>query len=334
MHTAQAWLLVAVALSGCAGQAHPIDGQADGEAGSLARLAHEPGVHPFVLMVGEEAASGYVGVPVGGTASTLVVLAKAFGEAAKDWVPLMQELAGQGHLAVAMEYRGSTAPWPDPAWKVAAGAQDTLAATLALQALHPEVDRTVLYGVSMGGEVSGLAVAHAPPGTFTYWLEGAGVMDLASEWAELPLFRPMIEAEAGGRPDQVPVAYQGRSPVHTVPSIARQGLTRVYLVHGQGDVVVPAEQGERMYQALRRAGVPVTYYGIVAEPNAPACAPLVLACAPVLLPAGPANHDAGWSAAMRRILHDRIDGRPDTTAPAVRVLFDAVSGTEITVPET
>jgi recombination protein RecR len=78
----------------------------------------------------------------------------------------------------------------------------------------------------MGGEVSGMAAAEAPPGTFDYWLDGAGVTDLAHFWLEVPGLRGVIEAETGGTPDEVPEAYTARSPAVRGADITAQGLAR------------------------------------------------------------------------------------------------------------
>lgn len=314
-----------LALAGCVGQASPLSiGAAVGPLPSAP--FHEPGIHPLTLDVGGGAATGLVGVPASGTSATLVVLAKGLGMQAGAWQGVMEDLAARGALSVAMEYRGA-----DGAWKVQAAVDDTLAATLALQRAHPEVRRTILYGFSMGGEASGLLLARAPPGTFTHWLAGSGVMDLRSEWREVVGFRPLIEAEAGGPPGQASASYTALSPVEQAPGIAAQGLRRAYLVHGAADTVVPAEQASRMADALAAAGVPVSYVLVASEPGGWVCTPLVVACAVPPLPDAPAGHEAGLSGVALGILHRLVAGDPEPDAPVQRTVVEGATGSSATL---
>jgi dienelactone hydrolase len=313
-----AWLLLV--LAGCMGQASPLP--RENAALTIASPAfHEPGIRPLTLAVDGVDATGLVGIPPGGTGSTLVVLAKGLGMRASDWRGLMEDLAGRGALSLAMEYRGAGG-----AWKVQAAVDDTLAATLALQQAHPEIRRTILYGFSMGGEASGLLLARAPPGTFTHWLAGSGVMDLQSEWRDAVSFRPLIEAEAGGTPQQAPGAYAALSPVGQAPGIAAQGLHRAYLVHGVGDTAVPVEQADRMADALAAAGVPVSFLLVASDPDAWACTPIVVVCVAPHLPEGPAGHEAGLSRVAVAILRGLVDGLPEPDMPVQRAIVEGGSG--------
>jgi len=285
-----------------------------------------PGLHPVQLPVDGQTASGLVAIPASGTSSTLVVLAKGFGGDVDQWRPLMQDLASRGALVVAMQYRG-----PDGAWKVDTAVADTLAATQALQAAHPEVERTILFGYSMGGEVTGLAVARAPTGTYTDWIEGSGVMDLAAEWREVVTFQPAIEAAAGGRPDQVAARYDELSPLRQVQGIATQGLRRAYLVHGSADTVVPAEQSDRMADALAQAGVPVSSIQVITEPGAWACTPEVLACVATGAPDAPANHEAGAGPTALEVLRGLVSGAPQPTVPVEHRFVEGATGSTVSL---
>jgi dienelactone hydrolase len=315
-----------VALAGCAGQAAPIPAQTGHAATLPTDLGGlgDPGFHAIKLGEGTGTAAGFAAIPANGQARSLVVLAKGLGGKAEQWRPLMEDLARQGTASIAMEYRGEAG-----AWKVEAAVQDTLAATAALKAAHPEAQRVVLVGYSMGGEVSGLVLARAPPGTFTHWVEGSGVMDLAAQWRETVTFQPLIEAEAGGRPDEVPDRYQALSPLGDVRGIAQQGLHRAYIVHGVADVIVPVEQGDRMADALKVAGVPLSYTVVATEPAAWACTPLVLVCAPTQAPDAPANHEAGISPLVLRLVRDLAAGAADPQAPYERHVVDAATGLSV-----
>jgi dienelactone hydrolase len=182
----------------------------------------------------------------------------------------------------------------------------------------------------MGGEASGLAVARAPPGTFTDWVAGSGVADLAAEWQAAVSFRPLIEAEAGGTPDQVPAAYAALSPLGQVPAIAAQHLHRAYLVHGAADTVVPAEQSTRLADALAQAGVPATHVLVASEPGAWACAPLLAACAPLPAPDAPASHEAGLSKVSLDLVRGLAAGQPEPRQPFQRILVEGATGASVT----
>lgn len=151
-----------------------------------------------------------------------------------------------GAAVVAMEYRGAGG------WDVAAGAADLVAATVALQRRFPIV-RTVAWGLSMGAEVTGMAVA-ARPDLFDWWVGTSGVYDLVEQWA-MPGFRTLIERETRGKPNDRAEAYRRRSPVTLAG--AMRGITGAVLVHAAGDPIVLQSQAWRMERALRRAEVPV-----------------------------------------------------------------------------
>ncbi|HUR62626.1 MAG TPA: alpha/beta fold hydrolase [Candidatus Thermoplasmatota archaeon] len=326
MRTLLACLLVAAtpALSGCLGDATPLLGTAL-QRDPVSEALRTPGIHGLRMALDGGEALGLVGVPATGSSDTLVVLAKGLGSKVDDWRPLMEGLAARGALSVAMEYRGEPGTW-----KVEAGVEDTLAATQMMLQAHPELQRTILYGFSMGGEVAGLMAARAPPHTFTHLVVGAGVMDLSGEWRSTVSFQPLIEAAAGGRPDESPGAYAALSPLDHAAALAAQGLQRVYLVHGAADTVVPVDQAERMAQALEAEGVPVSLLVVATEPAAWVCTPLVIACAPTAVPVGAANHEAAVSATVLRVLQERVDGRPDPAAAFERTVVEGATGTSVT----
>jgi dienelactone hydrolase len=220
-----------------------------------------------------------------------------------------------------MEFRGEQG-----AFKVDAGVQDTVAATLDLQASHPAIDRTLLYGWSMGGEIALLAVAQAPPGTYDYVFEGAGVTDLTTLWAVFVAARPFIEHETGGTPLQVPDAYTRRSPIERMDDLKDKGVARYFIVHGAGDTPVPLEQAERLYSLMAEANLPVSYYLVTADKDAWVCTPALILCAPTP-PVGLANHEAGGLRLMRPFLDHRIDRLPDPPTGPVRGTYDGNAGT-------
>lgn len=299
---------LAMALAGCtAGTSFP-------EAAS--GPAH---VEPFTLDAGGARLSGLLGVPAG-VPTTLVVLGHPWLTDSNIFTPDLQRLADRGVLAVALDYRGATEDF-----KVQAGAEDTVAATLALHDAYPSVDRTLLYGWSMGGEVAVLSVAVAPPGTFDYVFDGSGVSDLEALWHSFMAARPAIERETGGPPTQVPDAYRERSPVYRTHDLAGKGVARYFLVHAAGDSPVPVEQAERLYSALSDAGLPVSYYVVTMDQKPLVCTPVLTICID-----GPekgvANHEAGGLRLMDPFLQHRIDRLPDPATGAARGTYDGDSG--------
>lgn len=277
-------------------------------------------VEAYSLEVAGQPASGLLALPTE-EPSTLVVLAHPWGGTAEGFRGDLQALAEQGVLAVAMDFRGDTG-----AYKVKAGVEDTVAATLALQKQFPTVDRTLLYGWSMGGEIALLAVATAPPGTYDYVFDGAGVADLEAVWTSFLYVRPFIEAETGGPPDQVPHEFDIRSPISRVHDLLDKGVQRYFIVHGAADAPVPVEQVERFYDALVRAGLPVSYYVVTTNREAWLCVPLVTVCAGST-PTGVANHEAGGLRLMLPFMENRIERLPDPAEKAVRGTYDGDAGT-------
>lgn len=304
--------LVVLLVSGCVG-AGWTSGR-DPEPWPTARIEH------FELPSAGEPAHGLLAVPAA-PPTTLVVLAHPWGVGAEMFREDMRALAAEGVLAVAMEFRG-----PPDAFKVRAGVEDTVAATLALQAEHPTVDRTLLYGFSMGGEVAMLAVAAAPPGTYDYVFSGAGVTDLENLWHSFLYVRPFVERETGGTPTEVPGEYAARSPIDRVADLRGKGVQRFFLVHGAGDAPVPVEQAERLYDAMAKAGLPVSYYVVTTNRDPWVCTPVLTICAGSA-PTGVANHEAGGLRLMRPFIDHRIDRLPDPPQQAVRGTYDGDAGT-------
>ena len=308
MHRLWAVLAIGVLLSGCS--AAPGFSQAGG---GLARL------EPFTVEVAGQQAFGVLAVPAGDP-TTLVVLAHPWAVGTEVFHVDLQRLAHAGVLAVAMEFRGEADDF-----KVAAGVEDTVAATLALQAEYPSVDRTLLYGWSMGGEIALLAVAQAPAGTYDYVFEGAGVTDLAALWHAFVAARPAIEEETGGPPTDVPDAYRLRSPIERVAELKDKGIGRFFIVHGAGDAPVPVEQAERLYSRMADAGLPVSYYVVTKNQEPWLCTPVVTLCAPTP-PMGVANHEAGGLRLMQPFLDHRIQRLPDPAGGPMRGTYDGETG--------
>ena len=274
-----------------------------------------PGVQELHLVIEGQDATGLLAVPEGQPTALVVVAHGWTGDAAFHRQDL-ERIAEAGALAVAMDYRGLPS-----AFKVRAGVVDTVAATLLVQQAYPGLNRTLLYGWSMGGQVALLAPLEAPPGTYDYVFAGAGVTDLGTLWAQNPVARPAVERETGGAPADDAAPYVERSPVSRAAELADLGIARVFLLHGEADPIVPLDHSERMYEALKAAGVPVSYY-VVTRNSSMACDPL--ACQEV---AGAGDHFAGRLEPMWPFLQRRLQPASDPVQPALRGTYDAYAGT-------
>lgn len=227
----------------------------------------------YHVAVDGQVADGWLAYPTDVTPVRLLVIAHGCCIATGGWAPSllntsyhMATYARAGVAVVAMDFRGAGH------WDVWAGHRDTLAATRDLKARWP-IERTVLWGVSMGGEVSGMAAA-ADPSLFDFWVDTFGVTDLAEEFAFLapdepqtggPAFSMWISQEAGLAPD----GWLQRSPALRASEMAGGRLRHAYLIHGAGDAVVPVSQSTEMFERLREAGVPATL--LVVTTNQDAC---------------------------------------------------------------
>jgi fermentation-respiration switch protein FrsA (DUF1100 family) len=198
---------------------------------------------------------------------SLVVFAHGWGDTAASNAAYVEDVVARtGAAAIAMDFRG-----PRDGWNVRTGAADTLAATRWFKHTHPEIHTTLLWGWSMGGLVSGVALANAPAGTYDYWLSSFGMADDFDAWITLgeldPAAARAVARDAGGcNPTRCPHTYVDRSP--SMPA-ADMPLRRAFFVHGIGDPVVPVAQTREMAAALRRHGVSSDYTTVLdqTEPN-------------------------------------------------------------------
>jgi acetyl esterase/lipase len=166
-------------------------------------------------------------------------------------------------VVVAMDYRG------DGHWDVWKGHRDTLAATHRAKRMFPSVKRTVLWGVSMGGEVTGMALARRPD-LYDFWVDTMGVSDLTQQYVSFGRYgarndngspdpaESWIVRETGGTPVTKTAAYEIRSPAYLLSFL--RGVKRVYIAHGIGDPVVAYSQSRLLYERLAANGTPVSLY--------------------------------------------------------------------------
>lgn len=194
---------------------------------------------------------------------SLVVYAHGWGDTAASNAAYVEEVVARtGASAVAMNFRG-----PPHGWNVHTGAEDTLAATRWYQRTHPAIRTTLLWGWSMGGLVSGIALADAPKGTYDYWLSSFGMADDFDAWASLGTLNPVaardVERDAGGcSPTTCARTYVERSPALRAREMQ---VRRAFFVHGIGDPLVPIEETREMAAALHRHGIDSDYTPVIQQ---------------------------------------------------------------------
>lgn len=246
-----------------------------------------------------------------------------------------------GAVAVAMDYRGPGR------WDVMKGHRDLIAATEAMHARFPSITRTVLWGASMGGETTGMAVA-ARPDLFDYWVNTFGVTDLFQEFAALGLYPGIspnpndtanptgswIVEQTGGTPATVPDAYLARSPAYAADRM--RGITRAYIAHGIGDLIVQYSQSRLMFENLVANGVPVSLTTVLTRtgavqgpfvPNPPTPIPAVPT------PNAPSAHDGSATRFSQETVHHLLSGsEPDSGTPFREWIADVSTGQRVAVP--
>ncbi|MCA1813659.1 MAG: S9 family peptidase [Halobacteriales archaeon] len=311
-----------------------------------APTAHTYAVEAYSIQVQGQTATGWLAYPTDGAPTTLLVY--AHGCCGYNVAP--GNVAGfaqaYGAVAVGMQYRGNGH------WSVETGHLDTIAATEDLHARFPTVTRTIIWGVSMGGEVSGMAVA-ARPDLYDDWVDTFGVTDLFQEFLALGLY-PGIGAnpndpadpvgswileETGGLPGVAPLdAWVHRSP--DLRTDEMRGLKRAYIEHGAGDLIVYPTESLATFARLQASGVPATlclaatgYGGVsgpfvgVFVPNVPYGLPAPIPRSlPVGVP-GPAAHDGRGDACTGYHLDALLRGlEPDAGSPAAMYVVDGTTG--------
>lgn len=244
-------------------------------------------IHTLNITVGGVPTYGYYAVP-SGTPKGVVVLGHGYPATAQSMVPLMPGIAQRDEaIVVAMDYHG-TVDLEGPTgttsrgWKVSEGAADSIAAaqlfTSTCQGLSPNRFVNTAFGVSMGGNMTGLAVSEGAKrgdgsSLFDYWFDVAGVTNVPEIYTDataislLPLggiqtiganAKADIEAEMGS-PILNLTTYLNRSPALRASQMKASGLKGVVVSHGVLDGEVTSDQSDQMVAALAVAGIPTDY---------------------------------------------------------------------------
>ena len=219
---------------------------------------------------------GYYAVPR--QPQGLVVFAHGYGHNAEDWRAYLVRTAQRDNvIAVAMNSIPSEGRTPG-GWWVSEGSAATIAAAQAFDRTCSGLKTIVDYGVSMGGNTSGLAAAaHATRADgrplFDYWFDIEGATNVIETYNEARALAPAnsfaagaqkdIEAEMGGPIEQKPSVYADHAVVTKAQEIKDSGIKGVVMVHGLGDGLVPYDQSREMQSALRPTGIPVDFFTAV-----------------------------------------------------------------------
>jgi pimeloyl-ACP methyl ester carboxylesterase len=240
------------------------------------------------LKVKGERTFSYFALP-NGKPRGLVVFAHGFHNSAITWRDNLKEAARRDDVvAVAMNYRhqetnlDQTSPdyGRSTGYRVIEGGEDSIAAARRMIRRCERLRKrtVVLYGVSMGGNASGLAAARTPkrPGgkrpLFDYWFDIEGITDVVQEYLgarALSGFVPAaaelaagIERDFGGTYEERTGLYERQSIVNRAPDIKASGIKGAVLVHATDDGTVPYSQSEEMFQRLSDVGVRSQFFTV------------------------------------------------------------------------
>ncbi|HEV7886704.1 MAG TPA: prolyl oligopeptidase family serine peptidase [Acidimicrobiales bacterium] len=240
----------------------------------------DPGAVHFTLPVAGGTAEGFYAVPDTNPVG-IVVFSHGYGHSSYSWQEHAARVAASLHvIAIAMDGRGLTflptfkkPGVPDTAgWPVKEAAEDGIAAAQLFQATCSTATTIVNYGVSLGGNTSGImaaAGAKRADGTtplFDWWIDIEGVNNLIETYMEarvaLPSAAAAIEAQTGGPLESHPDEFRARTNVLHASDMKAAGLKGVVLVQGVDDGLVPYNQSQEMFAALTAARIPTQYFTV------------------------------------------------------------------------
>ena len=211
----------------------------------------------------------------------LVAFFHGYTHTARSWAEHVRRTAAQeGVIALAMNYRGQIDGPPYPGttlprsrgWQVSEGAADSIAAAQLFDRACPRLPSIVAYGVSMGGNASGLAVASRAKRTtgaplFDQWFDIEGAVNVIEIYTAARVLAGTgnvlaaqatedIERQMGGPIESKPGEYAERTVVLRAEDIKASGVRGVTLVHGADDGLVPYSQSREIQARLRGLNIP------------------------------------------------------------------------------
>lgn len=218
----------------------------------------------------------------------IVVFMHGYSHTAESWRPHVERVSAEsGVIALAINYRGDIISPPategglpsSRGWNVTSGAEDAIAAATDLLGTCATATTVVAYGISMGGNTSGLAIASGATRAdgaplFDYWFNVEGVANLAETYLGAKALGVSgntfavnaaedIELETGGTPADVPDAYAERTVVNRVDDIIASGVRGIVMVHGVDDGLAPHNHTRELQARLAGSGIPVHVTAVV-----------------------------------------------------------------------
>ncbi len=201
----------------------------------------------------------------------LIVFSHGGPHAATGWTFdfKKQLFAARGYFVLDTNFRGSTgygeafkwATWG--AWGTKDG-EDVIAGLDAVLRQYPiDAQRVGHTGHSYGGFLTNWLMTQYPD-RFAAAVSGAGISNWISDYGTADIYRTK-ETEFFGPPwDQ---AARDRMISQSPLTWAGRVKTPTLFVHGEVDQRVPYEEGEQMYFALRRRGVPAKMIQYAGQPH-------------------------------------------------------------------
>jgi hypothetical protein len=235
---------------------------------------------PLSLTVDGQPATGLYALPTGPPRG-IVVVGHGHTALARDVAKLVEQIAASDDvIALAMDYRG-TNPTTKFGWRVREGALDSIAAAEMFDRFCPGSSGylNVVLGISMGGNMSGLAVASGArrqdgSPLFDFWFDVSGVTNVPEIYADAQAISLVpatpvssegatatteMQQEFGGTPLSNPLSYLAGSPVFLTSAMKAAGLRGVFISHGVLDGMVTSDMSDQMAVALTASGIPVDF---------------------------------------------------------------------------
>lgn len=211
-----------------------------------------------------------------GEPTQLVVMFHGHLNDSCSWRNHLRKASARGAVAVAMDYVRHT-PIENYGWSIRQAAADSIAAARHFLTVYPSITRVIAFGVSMGGNAAGYAVA-SPEAVradgsplFDYWVNVEGVNNLIEEYLVIRALAPAnegaalaqqeIEEENGGPLEEAPDRYVETTNVFRVQDMS--DLKGAVIVHGPDDGLVTTDQSTQMAAALNLVGVPTHLYTVI-----------------------------------------------------------------------
>jgi acetyl esterase/lipase len=237
-------------------------------------------VQPMSYSVKGQTAQALYAQPAGKPRG-IVVFDHGYSHTMYSWSEhIARTAATLGVIAIAPDYRGQVdSPASKPGglpssrgWQVAEGAEDSIAAVQLFDRMCGHNGTNVVYGVSMGGNTSGLVVASKPQDSngkplFDYWVavepavnvtetyQGARALAGVNEFAANA--QADIEREMGGPFESKAAVYADRTVVNRTEDIAASGIKGVVIAHGIVDGLVTHDESRQLQALLRAQDIPV-----------------------------------------------------------------------------